>query len=284
MRIGLDISEKSISGALLEKDAIVNRVDKSIYSQKRDSNKTIMDKIIGMINELIDSQVNGIGISLPSTYDKNQRIVYDIQKIPYWKKIKIKQIIEKEFGLPVGVNNDINCFLLGEKFYGYNKDFKNILCIHLGQKIDVGVMVDNKLYTFNKLSFNNINCLSEAYYEYVRIYKNSYFRTLEELEFLCKNFPEECNNLPDKLWQELGASIGRIISVLLVNYNVDSIVLGGRLANSFCKYIGYIDEYLMKFFSPRVLLNLVITTSKHENPRPLGAVYCLKDLSINVIP
>jgi len=275
MRIGLDIGEKVISGALLDNDKIIHTLEKPIYHGKRDPNKIIMDKLLGLIHELIGTQVSGIGLSLPSTYDKKKGIVYDLQKIPYWKKIKIKHILEDEFDMPVGIDNDINCFSLGEKYHGLCKDFKDILCIHMGDEIGVGLIINNKLFTSGQLCFTNVNCLSEAHYHCIRLYKSSYIRTLEELGFICKNFSDEWICVPKhKSWNELGASIGRLISILLLNYNINTIVLGGKLADSFGKYCESMDDYLEKIFPPSVLLNLIITSSQIKNPKPLGATHC----------
>lgn len=283
MRIGIDLAEKEISAALLEKDTIIKKIDNSIYTSKRDPNHVIMDKIIDLINELINPHVNGIGVSLPSTYDIDKKIIYDVDKIPYWEKIRIKYLIEEKFGKPVGINNDINCYLLGEKFYGYNQDFKNILCIHLGEKIEVGLMVNEKLFTSNKMTFNNINCLSEAYYTNICIYRKKYCKILKELEKMCRDFPQQSFNTPThKSWKALGCCLGKLISILLINHKVDSIVLGGNLASYYPNYATYIDECLFNIFPPDILLNLVITKTKFENPRPFGAVFCLNELPLPI--
>lgn len=283
MKIGLDLTEKEISAALTDNTSIVRTIDMPIFFQKRDSNKIIMEKILSLIHEILNDEVDGIGISLPSTCDKKGRIVYDIQKIPYWKKIKIKDLLEKEFNVPVAVNNDINCFLLGEKHYGTNLYSNNILGICADKKVDAGLILNNKLLTSNQACFNNIKCLSEAHHEYIRLYKDSYSRTLEELQLLCCNSDfKETKASDHRVWSEIGSCVGRLISVLIVNYDIHSVVMGGKLADCLCKYIGHIDDCLLSLFPKKKLLGLLITRSKFKNPRPLGAVHCLKDIPVNI--
>lgn len=284
MKIGLDLTEKYISAALVDNGIIIRKTDMPIYAQKRDSNKVITEKIIYSIYELMSDEVSGIGISLPTTYDKNGRVVYDIRKIPHWKKIKIKHILKDEFLVPVAVDTDINCFLLGEYSNRTNHYTGNILCICADDKIDIGLMLDNKLLTSGKPSFNNINCLSDANYDFIRIYKESYNRTMEELQMIYRNIESAKANAPDeKVWEEIGSCIGRLISVLLYNYDIHNIILGGKLAGCLGTYKSYIDNYLLTLFPPKRLLNLAITKSGFDNPRLIGAVCCLKNTPVNSI-
>lgn len=40
--------------------------------------------------------------------------MYDAMNIASWKEVHLKELLEEKFGLPVAVNNDSNCFALGE--------------------------------------------------------------------------------------------------------------------------------------------------------------------------
>lgn len=283
MIIGIDIGLKSICGVLLEKDKIVNVVNKSIYERKRDCSRMIMTKTLSLIQELFAPQVKGIGLSLLSKVDKKRGVIYDIENIPFWKKTKIKSIIEDTFNVPTTVNTDINCYALGEKYYGICKDFHDVLCITIDPVAETSMIVDNKLYYEKSKSFDSYDCLSAPSYNCVRNYKKSYLRTLECLNSFTENFTEDKMNDPDcKEWEDLGNHLGRLITIMLCNYEPQIILLGGNLAKAYPNYCHYIDKYIEKYVHPRILLNLIIVASMHDNPKPMGAASLVLQLNENV--
>src|SRR5690625_7819234 len=76
-----------------------------------------VDSIISLMNEMIESVDNGaaqIGIGVPSVVDPDEGIVYDVQNIPGWEKVHLKDLLEEKNGKEVFINNDANCFALGE--------------------------------------------------------------------------------------------------------------------------------------------------------------------------
>ncbi len=274
MRIGIDLTERQVSAVLLHEEAVLQAIDVSIFSIKRDTNKVIIAKLLDVIRKIYTPFVKSIGLSLPSFYDKRRGVMYDIRKIPYWKKVKIKHILEEEFNVPVYVNLDINSFILGEKFHGLNQGFTNAVGIILDDKIDVGLIVNNRLYSDLQSSFTNINCLSVAYYDYIRLYHQSYERTCFEIQDICNDFSEELMCIPShKVWDELGNSIGRLISILSVNYDFSNIILGGRWAGCLTNFSRYMDNYLKTKLPPSTIFNMIITISQVKHSRALGACY-----------
>lgn len=275
MQIGLDIEERNISVVLLNENKILGMRSQSIYAdRKRDANKLIVDKILNLIHDLATPSVQALGISLPSIYDGKKGVVYDIRKIPYWKKAKIKQILSEEFNVPVCINNDVNCFILGEKFHGAHKRLNNSLCIILDEKVRVGLITKGKLYSDQQASFSDIKCLSEAHYEYVRLYKQSYRRTMDELQLICDDFSEEWLCMPNsRVWEDIGNLLGRLISILLMNYDFNTIVLGGRLSYSLVNFSESMYRYWEASLPASVIMDMVISISQVRNPKPIGACY-----------
>jgi len=271
MKIGIDINSKSISTALLTDNDPVDFIEEPIYNTKRDCSRAIMEKLLSMIHRCTKSRINGIGLSLPSKIDQKRGTVYDLMKIPYWKGQRIKKILEDEFNTRVWVNNDVNCFMLAEKYHGVCKNFKDVLCITLGPTIGIGVAVNGKLFMGNKYLFNNAKCLSIPSYDCIRIYKESFIRTIEELEFICNKLDKDISISKQEIWDEFGVLVGRLVSILLCNYDPEVIVLGGSLAKYYVDFCSTMDGYLEKFIHPHVLLNLIIFVSTVEHPRALGA-------------
>ena len=67
--------------------------------------------------------------------------------------------MEKEFGLPSAVDNDVNCFALGEKTFWNWKQYRNFVGITIGTGIGAGIVIDGKLYRGSNTGAGEIGCL-----------------------------------------------------------------------------------------------------------------------------
>ena len=280
MRIGIDITSENICAILLKNNKIVKTIEKPIYSEERGSEKLIMQKVLTSLHYIYNPEVVGIGVSLPSTHDKRRGVIYDLDKIPYWREIRIKQIIEAEFKIPVCINNDINCFIWAEKKYGICKDYNSFLGIILGPSTGTGFFRNDQPYCRKNQTFLKHKCLSEANYSYVRIYKGKYTKIIQQITFILDQLKNDLPETKDHyLWSELGINIGKLISTLLDNYDPQIIVLGGNLSKSYINYVDAMDKYLEEYLHPADFFNTIIISSVINHPRALGAASLIPDQS-----
>lgn len=54
--------------------------------------------------------------------------------------------LENEFKVAVAINNDSNCFTLGESLYGEGKSYTNMVGVTIGTGIGAGVVIGRRLY------------------------------------------------------------------------------------------------------------------------------------------
>ena len=104
--LGIDIGGTNIRTGLVEDNKLV-KVE-SIEVPKSGTKDEIINNIVTMIQKFSTKKINGIGIGVPSVVDIEKGIVYDVQNIPSWKEVHLKKILEKEFKVPVYINNDAN--------------------------------------------------------------------------------------------------------------------------------------------------------------------------------
>mgnify|MGYP003679934138 CR=1 FL=1 len=107
-----------------------------------DSMETTLKNLFKVIEELMTDTVEAIGIGVPAVVDVESGIVYDVQNIPSWKKISLKKLVQDEFGIPVYINNDANCFLLGEKWFGKAQAYPNCIALSLGTGLGMGISIN----------------------------------------------------------------------------------------------------------------------------------------------
>ena len=135
---GTKVQSSRIVGAKIEKT-------KRTLISSQGSENLVVNEVISNISEVMSPEVIGIGVGVPGLVD-SEGILYDIQNIPSWKKVPLKLMLEEHFQIPVYINNDANCFALGEKHFGKGLGRKNLMGLILGTGLAAGIIIDNKLY------------------------------------------------------------------------------------------------------------------------------------------
>ena len=122
--IGVDLGGTNIRAGKVVKQKITSQSKKNTPSQGTE--QEVIDALTMVIDECFDNETLAIGIGVPSVVDVEKGIVYNVQNIPSWKAVPLKTILEKKYNIPVFVNNDANCFVLGEKYYGKGQAFSSM--------------------------------------------------------------------------------------------------------------------------------------------------------------
>ena len=108
MKLSIDLGGTNIRIAQVEKGNCLNKVSVPCLAQQDAS--TVLNQLSQLIRNMMNEQVDGIGIGVPSIVDPEKGIVYNVANISSWKEIHLKEILENEFKVAVAINNDSNCF------------------------------------------------------------------------------------------------------------------------------------------------------------------------------
>ncbi len=145
--IGIDVGGTKIEGIVGDLDG---NIVKSIKNSTRGiKNKdTFVELVKNTIKELkkdCKKKVAGIGIGIPGTLDvKTQKIKY----MPAFdlSDVDLKTPLEKEFKIPVYIENDVTLDAYAESRIGAGKGYKNIVLISIGTGIGSGIIIDGTIY------------------------------------------------------------------------------------------------------------------------------------------
>ncbi|MEG0134398.1 MAG: ROK family transcriptional regulator [Cetobacterium sp.] len=64
-----------------------------------------------------------------------------------WKNIKIKDIFEKKFNLPVLIENDVRAMALAEKMFGHCEKNQNFVLLNISEGIGSSIFLNDDLYS-----------------------------------------------------------------------------------------------------------------------------------------
>ncbi len=117
-----------------------------------ESENTFIEKIrtltAGILksDKALEKKIIGIGISCIGPLEIKNGIILNPPNFHSIRSIPIKRLLEKEFGVPVSINNDMNASALAEKLYGKGRDMENFIYIGVTNGIGSGLVLNNILY------------------------------------------------------------------------------------------------------------------------------------------
>jgi len=267
--IGVDIGGTKITVALIEDNKIVKEFTcLTPFDQQK---MVVVDAVSKAISQVFDANILGIGIGVPGLVDLQNNLVLDVINIPSWNVVPLKQLLEDRFRKPVFVNNDSNCFALGEKHFGKGKLFSNFVGVTLGTGLGAGIIINNHLYSGQLAGageFGNIYYLDSNIENYCcgMFFKN---RNLDGQK-LAKE-ARSGNLEAQKLFDELGGHIGHGLANILFALAPEAIILGGSVSQSFTLFENAMRKSFDDFPFQKLYRDLKIEVSTEANSAVLGA-------------
>lgn len=153
--ICLDIGGTKVLGAIFdEKEKIVHRLKKKTKSGG-DSSANVEEVIIGVVDQmrkdfgLKKDQLHAISAGAPGVINQEAGIVLFSPNLP-WRDYDIRTPLEKKFGVPFYIGNDVNVGVLGEYKYGAAKGYHNVVGFFPGTGMGGGLILNDKLFTGNQ--------------------------------------------------------------------------------------------------------------------------------------
>ncbi|NGZ77859.1 ROK family transcriptional regulator [Saccharibacillus alkalitolerans] len=127
-------------GILLERSAPLGRHDPDTAFA------VILEAVRPLLEEAPDTPhgVVGIGIGVPGMVDESGTILYAPNL--GWEGVDLGARLEKEFGVPVVVDNEANAGAAGEREYGAGRHVRHLVYVSAGMGIGSGMIIDGQLY------------------------------------------------------------------------------------------------------------------------------------------
>ena len=269
MRIGIDIDGTSMRLGIVDGGQIFRKL--VVPTKADESEGVIIDHLIETIGTIINSNIRGIGIGVSGIVKTSKGIIQDAINIPSWKKVPLKDILEKEFRIPVFVNNDSNCFAFGERYYGEGTLYRDIVCVTLSIGVGAGSIINNELYNGYNTGAGEIGSLPYLYSDYERYCGQKFFvrnnTTAQEAYELALQGDDKML----ALWNELGEHIGNLMKTILFTYDPQAIILGGNIVKGYELFADNMYESVYKFPFKETVERVKILLSKKEDINLLGA-------------
>lgn len=239
--IGVIFGGKHLSAARIENGTIAEIVQREINNQETE--EIILSDIIHAINSVYNDSVLGIGIGVPSLVDVKNGIVINPTNIPSWHKVHLKDILEEQFSIPVYINNDANCFALGEKYFGVAKNFDNIAGITIATGFGVGIIINGKLYSGRNVGAGEFCSIPYRDHDYEYYCSTKYFVTKYGIKHdILLSRARKKDKIALAIYELFGNDLGNAIKTIICALDPDAIVIGGLITEAY----DYFKDSMMK--------------------------------------
>ncbi|MCR9910430.1 ROK family protein [Vibrio campbellii] len=148
LALGLDLGGTKIRAGLVDSEGKLIVANTSA-TNIREGREGIMNSIISAIVPLLTRArrekklLLGIGVSAAGVINVRSGSVLDAtDSLPNWKGTRLGYLLEEEFGIYVGTDNDVNCALLGEQWLGGAQSYNSVVMLTLGTGLG-GAMLTN---------------------------------------------------------------------------------------------------------------------------------------------
>lgn len=149
LALAFDLGGTELRGALVERGgAVAARV--SAPTMAGAGSEAVIGQIIALAGTLLaehpQAKVAGIGMCAPGPLDPKAGIVIGPPTLAGWHDVPLIDILNRQFGLPVRLENDANAAALGEWRFGAGRGSGSLVFVTVSTGIGGGVVADGHIY------------------------------------------------------------------------------------------------------------------------------------------
>lgn len=268
--IGIDLGGTNMRAGRVSKGHIEALTEMPV--QAGGAAAEVVQQVFALVEPLVQQPVDAIGIGVPGMVDQDRGLVFDVMNIPAWKEVALKQVMEERFQVPLQINNDANCFALGEYYFGKGAGSSTMVGLTIGTGLGSGIVIDGRLHAgkycgageFGLIEYRD-QCIE--YYASGRFFENVY--QLDGKEVFKKAQAGDAHAL--SMYAELGAHLGNAIKTVLYALEPDTIILGGSVREAWPFFQKTMWERINTLAFERTVRRLRLDVSTLGNSGILGA-------------
>jgi glucokinase len=202
---------------------------------------TMIDGIERVIQDadLSVEQIYGIGIGSPGPLDLKKGIILEAPNLPTLHHFPLGLTLENYFNLKVAINNDANCFVLGEACFGSAQHAAIVCGATLGTGFGCGIVINRKIFegsTGTAAEVWRSPYVDRTFEEYgsaravTRVYQQITDQELDAKEIF--GLAQENDQDAMAAWSEFGVHLGKILAIITNLLDPDVIVIGGSVSHA----------------------------------------------------
>lgn len=268
--VGVNMSGKNIQVGRVSGDTIEQIATRRINN--REVEEVILRELIATIEEVMTPEVTSIGIGVPSVVDVKDGIVYKVVNIPSWRKVHLKAILEQQFKIPVYVNNNANCFAIGERYFGKAVSCDNVVGLTIGTGVGAGIIFNGHLYSGPNCVAGEFGLIPYKEFDYEYYCSEGFFEEKYGVKAeIMLDRALDGDKIALAMFEQFGVDVGNLVKTIMYSVDPDMIVIGGSLSKAFPFFEKSMRDQIKTFYFRVAADKLKIVQSETENITVLGA-------------
>lgn len=268
--IGVDIGGTKINAGLVQNGAVKTTSQKKTPAQE--DIDTISAAILDTILEVKTNDVKAVGLGVPGLVDAGEGVVQTITNIPALSDYPLAQFLENNLGCPVYLDNDANCFAVGEKHFGAGRSYNHIVALTLGTGLGAALILDGTLYNGKIGGAGEIGCLKYLDRDLEYYCSSEFFKDRYGADGLtCAKAAGQGEAIALQIFREYGRHLGEAINMALAFLDPEVIILGGSITNAHKYFKSGIEDVLDQFPLKRISEGVEVIVGSLNDSAILGA-------------
>jgi glucokinase len=269
--IGVDLGGTNVRAGLVHQNKIV-KLERNPTLGHADAD-VVVEEICKTIAAVFRPGVSGIGVGVPSIVDVERGIVYSANNIPSWHMVPLKKLLERRFHVPVFINNDANCYALGEVHYGEARGYKNVVGIICGTGLGSGVVLNGKLYSGTNCGAGEIGNIPYLKKDLEHYCSGRFFQREFGIDAMtAEERADRGDTKAKKMFEAFAQHCAQMMLTVLYAYDPEIVVMGGGVSMAYRHFKKPLWERLRKeFHFQKSLKRLKIVPSKNPHIAVLAA-------------
>lgn len=149
--VGVDLGGTTMTVALIDENGLIH-AEAEEPTLAVEGAEALVGRIVAGIRKLMAQKglgpgaVAGIGMGVPGLIDTARGVALLAPNL-HWENVPVADLVARELGMPVRIQNDVRCAALGEKRFGAGRGVDNLVLITLGTGIGSGIFLNGQLWT-----------------------------------------------------------------------------------------------------------------------------------------
>ena len=289
--VGVDLGGTNVRVAKVDEEGKIIQ-DVIAPSYGLEGPQKINDNIVSLLKKFDLTDVQGIGLAIPGPVDGVLNVITQATNIPGCEGYPFADNIEKEFKVPVYLDNDANAAGLAEAVLGAGKGYRNVYYLTHSTGIGGGFIIDGKILQGHKGYAGEVaNVIvdpnAKQYDYYAKLNRGGVetvasgtaigligkeligedkVKSGSDVFKLAKNGDETALAIIDKMAKDFATCLADISAIVAP----DCFVIGGGVSHSSGLYFEKLREYFKEMVHP-VMREVPILKAELAEPGVLGA-------------
>lgn len=147
--IGIELTTTRVAGALVDLTGAV-RLSEQAPRPEAYQRQAVLDAVFAIIERLLERveglPIRGLGVGISGLVDRTGRVSRELPQADDWEDVPLAELLEERFGLSSVLLNAVHAATLGECRFAPGGQHENMVFLHMGRGIAVGLIANGRLY------------------------------------------------------------------------------------------------------------------------------------------